>query len=632
MHYKQTIYQFVLTALLITAVHISYALFQLGRLETVSLLPLAIDGGVLSLALLVVISTKWATIRLGFGENFLLSRLPSTLTFFLLGYCALLMLVYAAYTGDRFNVSLFNYFLANSKDLSEAVVAETGYLPLFVVFAMFIVSGIILHRAHQLSRQHLMLIFLSLILSMLLTSSYASSQGKLKIYAFFAPAQNPILPKSEKDPTPLPAWFKSFYLTMFGWGHGAYQKSEESLPDINYSFPSYLRHEGNQPNILLLVMESVRASATSPYADSLPIENLTPNLHQLAQSGILVEHAYTTIPNTSKALVGIFCGQFARTDLATTQSNPGEIPGECLPKLLEHAGYKTAYFQSALGEFADRNGLIVNMGFQEHFTQEQLPNQSFEKLSYVGMDDYVMLMPAINWMISQKKSEKPFFLGMLTVVSHHPYAVPRNRNKIGQFASELTYRSYLKAVAYTDRYIGDLIKKMRQNGLLGNTIVIVTGDHGEAFGEHGPVFHNGTPHEEGLRVPLILYSEKHKSTSQHIDGLRSHLDILPTVMALTGTKFKGKIPGISLFDPVGHEVLGGVCLYTNHCAVGYKKNGEKFIYWYGRKPNELYQLSQDPFEKNNLIQSLNSAEENDEVRATFSHINAYATAYISPAQ
>lgn len=626
---RQTLNQFALTMLVMGMLHINYSLAHYSGPWLDLLLPLFIDSAILLFFMAAIITFKFSILKLSFNGGLFLSNLSSTLIFFFLCYGIVLMLAYSAYTGDRFNISLIGYFISNASDLADPVVAETGYLPLFIFVVSAGVFGLILHRAHLLNTQHLIYIFLLAIASLLLARSYASHFDP-RVYTFFSPPNNPILPSAEKDHSELPPWFRSFYLTMLGWDHAAYRNEEKAEPDAQYVVPVYQSQSGNRPNILLLTLESIRASATSPYNDSPIIRYLTPNLHELSQAGTLVKHAYSTNPHTSKALVGIFCGQFPRKEMEITESDPKGLPVACVPKLLAQAGYETAFFQSALGAFENRHGLTSNMGFQESYTQEQLPNRKYKKLSYVGMDDYVMLQPTIDWMKKQSARGKPFFAGLLTVVSHHPYSTPETRKIFHSYESPFlknTFAAYLSSVTYTDRFIGDLMRRMQQAGLLKNTIVIITGDHGEAFAEHGPVFHNGTPHEEGMKVPLILYSPDLLPTPRQIDGLRSHLDLLPTILELTGIKVGEQLPGKSLLSSTGHESLAGACWYNNHCAIYYKTTGEKYIYWYGRKPNEYFQLRQDPEETTNLVRTLSADEERHLVRSTFSQLNGYQSVY-----
>lgn len=627
---RQTFNQFIMSTMMVAALHLGYVWSQPEYIGPAALLPLAIDSAILLLAFGILLAARWVALKLPLGDRLVLSGLPSTLIFFLLGFSAFSMLVYSAYTGDRLNISLVAYFIDHPSELFAPIAAETGYLPLFMVAVLAILAGFALHRAHQLNARHLLLIFLLSTLGLLLTGAYAGQKNE-RMYAFFSPGGNPqILPSGEGYPASTPAWFKSFYLTLFGWDHAAYGQNENAAPNIQYIHQSLESQAGNRPNILILALESIRASATSPYNSSPGIRNLTPNLDHLAQSGLLVEHAYTTVPHTSKALVGIFCGQFPRRQMEIIEAAPGGLPVPCLPKLLAQAGYQTAFFQSAWGKFESRHGLTGNMGFQQTYTQEQLPHQAYKKLSFVGMDDYVMLDPAINWMKEKMKRGEPFLTGMLTVVSHHPYTTPESTRVLHSndpaYLDE-AYSSYLASVAYTDRFIGDLIRKMEQAGLMKNTIVIITGDHGEAFAEHGPVFHNSTPHEEGMKVPLVLYSPSLLPAPKHIAGLRSHLDILPTVLDMAGIKVSGELPGKSLFSPTGHETLSGACWYENHCAVQYKANGEKYIYWHGRKPNEYYQLRPDPGETTNLIRTLTSDKEGQLVLSTFARLNSYQTVY-----
>ncbi len=289
--FRQTLNQFVLTLILLGILHFSYVLIMHSAGSWFnSLLPFIIDCTILLAVMSIMLIFKWLVLKLPFGGSPFLSSLPSTLTFFLLGFGTLAMLAYSAYTGDRFNISLAGYFVSNAGDLLGPVIAETGYMPLLAGIALAAVSGIALHLVHLLHNQHLALIFLWSTLGLLLAKAYAG-HGDPRMYAFFSPPARTILPGIEKDQSQPPPWFQSFYLTMFGWDHAAYRQEEKAGPDTQYSIPFYQGQSGNRPNILLLTLESVRASATSPYNSSREILNLTPNLHQLSRSGVLVERA-----------------------------------------------------------------------------------------------------------------------------------------------------------------------------------------------------------------------------------------------------------------------------------------------------------------------------------------------------
>ena len=626
--FKRPINQFLLTAILLSSLHFSHLITSPEPLTRVSsYYPLIIDSALPLFALCVLLAGKLALSKLPFSEGHLIIDLVGAVIFITLGISAVSVLVFYAYTGDRLNIDLMGYSLSHIHELFGPIVEESGYPILIAALTLLFLAIFLLHKAHKIDTKHLVLSLFLFPPTLLALSPFTSDlQNPPRFLTFYTPAKDPFQPHIEQDRNPTPPWFKSYYLTLVGRGHGSYKKFESSPPSNNYAAASFISQKGKKPNIIIIAMESVRADAVSPYSINPELRQLTPNLEELARSGLVIENAYTTVPHTSKALVGIFCGQFPRREMEIIEADPDGLPVSCMPKLLAKAGYKTAFFQSALGEFENRHGLKRNMGFGEIFTQEQLPHQNYKKLSYVGMDDYVMLDPSINWMLQHKKQNKPFFVGMLTVVSHHPYKTPKKWGN--QKKGNSHFENYLNAVSYTDRFIGDLLKQMKQAGLLEDTIVIITGDHGEAFGDHGPSFHNSTPHEDGMKVPLLIYSPSVFPTPARISGLRSHLDLLPTVLELAGTNVSKDLPGKSLLSSKGHDALSGSCWYVNHCAIHYMSNGGKYIYWHGRKPNEYYNLNDDPGESKNMIRSLNSNEESILVRSTFALLNSYQTVYM----
>ena len=325
----------------------------------------------------------------------------------------------------------------------------------------------------------------------------------------------------------------------------------------------------------------------------------TPYIDTLASSGWLYERAYTTIPHTSKALVGIYCGTFAKFGTDSFESTENHYPVNCLPKLLEQVGYRTGHFQTAPGTFEGRARFLINAGFGHTVVQEDLNPDQQVKYGYLGLDDRLLVNPMLDWMQKQRRANQPFFASMLTVMTHHPYVSPENIEPLKDPAQGK--QSYLRAIRYTDEIVKELIESMKQRGLLDNTIVIVTGDHGEGFAEHGQVAHNGTAYEEGMRVPLIVHAPWAMKEARRISGLRQHIDIMSSLLELIGSKHDGTLPGKDLFkNPDGHEELITSCFYENYCLNHYLNDGSKLVYFFGKRPTEFYNLETDPLEEVNI--------------------------------
>jgi arylsulfatase A-like enzyme len=129
---------------------------------------------------------------------------------------------------------------------------------------------------------------------------------------------------------------------------------------------------------------------------------------------------------------------------------------------------------------------------------------------------------------------------------------------------------------------------------------VIYGDHGEGFGEHGRYVHENNPYEESLRVPLLIHCEEYLRKGERFAGLSNHLDILPTVLDLLGYEVEGEeYPGYSLLRPPGERTIVASCFNKDKCLASIKVF-KKYIHHYGDRPDELFNLSEDPLEEHNL--------------------------------
>ncbi|WP_447968964.1 LTA synthase family protein [Nitrospira sp. M1] len=367
-----------------------------------------------------------------------------------------------------------------------------------------------------------------------------------------------------------------------------------ALPQAIYETPQLLDQQPTRrPNILLFVMESSRADVFPSYAHGKD-KAQTPFFTQLAQQGHLFENVYTTVPHTSKALTGILCGMYPQLKQSISESESTAFPLRCLPHLLQELGYRTTFLQTAKGEFENRPKLLKNVGFDSWQLQEDL-SAGYQEVGYFGLDELAMIEPTVDWIASN--NIQPFFLTLLTVSTHHPYQIPGMKewpepNK--------EFSSYLEAIAYQDRFASQLYKQLQDKELLANTMLIFVGDHGEAFGEHYRKQHDVVPYEEGIRVPLLIYGPQWLGPIGTRGGLRHHIDLMPTILELLGVHIQGKLPGKSLFTTEGHEYVVSSCWYTNYCLALRQANW-KFIYHFGRRTPEVFDLKNDPYETVNRI-------------------------------
>jgi phosphoglycerol transferase MdoB-like AlkP superfamily enzyme len=358
-------------------------------------------------------------------------------------------------------------------------------------------------------------------------------------------------------------------------------------PEAFYQAPVLRSSPERRPNLILVILESTGARAVATGS----AVSATPALARLAASGLTVETAYATVTHTSKALVGILCGLPPRSGMDIVESLEGNLPVPCLPRLLGELGYKTVFLQSASGYFENRPGLVRNLGFAEGAYRETLERPGFERLGYFGLDDRAMLEPALGWIAAV--GEAPYFMTLLTSAPHHPYQTPGTALRQ---ALEEPRAAYRRAIAEQDRLLGDLVGALEASGALERSVLVVLGDHGEAFGEHQRQQHDAVPYEEVVRVPWVLHGPALLGPPRTIPGLRHQVDLLPTVLALLGVEWEGTLPGRDLLSTAGHDLVVASCWWANTCLAG--RSGDlKAIYHFGRRPVETFDLARDPGER-----------------------------------
>jgi arylsulfatase A-like enzyme len=339
-------------------------------------------------------------------------------------------------------------------------------------------------------------------------------------------------------------------------------------------------------NVVLIHLESTRAGATTPYNHNL---ETTPFLNELAKSSLFATRHYTTVPHTSKASVSVNCGIEPHLVQPTTEAKPDGIPAPCLADLLKEQGYKTVFFQSSTQDFEDFDGLVKSFGYEEYYPLESMDAEGFKKTNYFGYEDDIMLKPSEEWL--REHENEPFMAEYLLGTGHHDK----------DFSEDELTNSYLNCMRLQDIFLKNLIDQYKELGLYNNTIFVIYGDHGEGFGEHSRFQHDDTIWEEGLQVPLLIHAPGLLQGGERVEGLSNHTDILPTVLEMLGYEVKdGEYPGYSLLHQLPEDrTLMFSCFHQDACLASLK-GPEKYVYHYDNQPDELFDLSKDPLEKNNL--------------------------------
>jgi phosphoglycerol transferase MdoB-like AlkP superfamily enzyme len=359
---------------------------------------------------------------------------------------------------------------------------------------------------------------------------------------------------------------------------------------------------GNQTrqNLIIVVLEGVQYKYTSLADDS---NNVTPFLKKLASQGVEFSNTRSILTHTTKALFALLTGRFPSASQDLAEAVPAIRPYASIATILsDKLGYRTAFFQSARGNFEARPGLVYNLGFEKFWTRDDLGDPNCF-VGYLGCDEFAMLQPIAQWI---QEKESPFFLTILCSVTHDPYEVPE---WFGTPTKEKT-ESYRQTISYTDSFLAALDVEISRMKLSDETVLCVIGDHGEAFGEHGQLGHNRIAFDEALCIPFCLRAPFFVKPATRITGPASSVDLTPTLLSLLGFDTKGAgFDGINVLEPIAADRRIYFCGWMQEGPAGYIQNNFKYTYDPINKTTLSYNLATDPQEQVRLEVPKQQAEQ-----------------------
>ena len=436
---------------------------------------------------------------------------------------------------------------------------------------------------------------------------------------------------------------------LYGWEWFGYQRAIARLP------PNAER----APNVLLIVMDTARAAnvGLSGYR-----RDTTPNLDRLAKTAARFDRAISPSPWTFPAHASMFTGRWPH-ELSANWSTPLNDTHATLAEVLRDRGYLTAGFAANIfwcnAEFGLDRGFLHFEDYPVSVSQTVMSSSigremisfsldqdaAFRVREWIGYDEIPARKSAgeinesfLRW-LTRQQSRRPFFAFLNYLDAHQPFLPPSpfDRKFLGEAPRgdprhwwgrqwspqeiEAERDSYDGTLAYIDQQIGALADDLERRGLLDDTLLIVTSDHGEHFGEHGFMRHANTLYMEVLNVPLVmrLPGRIPPATVRRPVSLR---DLPATVLDVLGINCAGCLAGESLagawdgstesrLSPAFSEVSRGIRLpdrYPN--ASGDMKSlidGHFHYILNGDGSEELYALESDAEEQSNLARSADYA-------------------------
>ena len=351
-------------------------------------------------------------------------------------------------------------------------------------------------------------------------------------------------------------------------------------------------------NVILLVLESVGTRYLNVYGSK---HLAMPRLQEELPNCIVFDNAYSHIQHTANALVALNLSIYPGISWKAVSQEHPRISGTTLAQHLKGRGYRTMYVSSADNAFMNMGAFLADRGYDVIYDATNIPNG--KHLNSWGVEDKLVIDEMIRF-VEQDKS-RPFFLMGWTIQNHHPYELSPGQKEELFFSEEARWvhydlNRYLNVLAEVDRQIARLFEYLRASGLADDTVVVITGDHGESFGEpHNTWVHAGKVYQEDLAVPMIFWNPKLEKRGQRSATLAGHIDVIPTVCDLLGVELSPSWQGASMFDPARPP---RVYLYgpTEH-LLGVRQGDWKYIYNSTRGDEELYDLASDRDEQRNRV-------------------------------
>jgi len=356
--------------------------------------------------------------------------------------------------------------------------------------------------------------------------------------------------------------------------------------------------EAAPPHVILITLDTLRADRLSSYGSE---RVATPHIDSLAAEGVRFANAASTVPFTLPAHSSMMTGTYPPRH--GVRENVGYVLDESLPTLAERlaaGGWSTAAFVSA---FVLDSRWGIGRGFDTYFDEFELEEGKRANLGSVQRDGAETVAEALRWL--DERPQGPFFLWLHLFDAHDPYQPPE------PFKSRYPGRPYEAEVAYVDSLVGTFRSGLEARGLMDESLIVLTGDHGEGLGQHHEGFHGFFVYDSTIHVPLIVRPPFGDLAGRTVEAPVSHVDLLPTILEATGQPLPDGHQGESLLPlllGMEDEALADRAVYSEslypllHYGWAPLRSLRTSRYKFIDTPEaELYEMGADPQEGENVL-------------------------------
>jgi len=336
-----------------------------------------------------------------------------------------------------------------------------------------------------------------------------------------------------------------------------------------------LRELAKDANVVICIIDAARADHFGAYGYQ---RDTTPNFDGIAKESYVFDHHFCQYPSTLPSTAGLFSSQYPDTNgiphLASDNEDEDETvqpePPFTFPLGLEAVGFKSALF-SANPHASPIYG--IGLGFGEGYYGPKL--KPFTQKGEEHFAPAILLRALDSWL--EQNREARSFIYLHFIPPHVPYEQPEEytehfRDKtppdfaaanysLNKFLFPIKVKEHKREIPplpewinlydanlrYGDWAIGEVKKLLEKHRLYDKTLLILTSDHGDGFGEHGFPWHHGGIYNEVTHIPLVMRLPGGGAGGKNINALTQTIDLLPTVYDLVQAPFPGgEVQGKSL--------------------------------------------------------------------------------------
>ena len=337
------------------------------------------------------------------------------------------------------------------------------------------------------------------------------------------------------------------------------------------------------PNVLFLILDTVRASSMSLYGAPRPT---TPRLQEFAKSGVVFDWAFSTASWTLPSHASMFTGRYS-SQQSGNWTSPLDGANPTMADVFAHYGYATAGFTANLvatprgfgldrgfSRYEDHRRTIAQIVLSTSLGQAQSLRNAWDALvrqrwigraaralaafdfeprySYPDNDPKSAALITTSFLGWQREvGNRPFFAFLNFFDAHGPYESPARYDTLfGK--SDRVRDKYDRAIRYLDDEVAAMFDSLRVRGILDNTIIVLSADHGEQFGEHGLGWHSNSLYEQLTHVPLLIRYPAKVPAGVRVSQQVSLRDLAATLVDLGGFPDGRGLGGTSL-APTWHS-------------------------------------------------------------------------------